>query len=324
MALRRTATILIAIGISALACIGSAAALDYPTRPVHFVVGYPAGGATDIFARLIGQRLSERLGQQFVIENKAGAGNNIGTEAVVNAAPDGYTVLLVNPANAINASLYVKLNFVFLRDIAPVAGFARVPNVMVVPPDFPAKTVAEFIAYAKANPGKVNMASSGNGTSVHLSGELFKAMTGVELQHVPYRGSAPAITDLLGGRVQVMFDNMPSSISHIKSGSLRVLAVTTATRSPELPDVPTVGETVKDYEASAWFGMGAPKNTPKEIIEKLNGEINAILAEPEMKTRIGELGGITMIGSPAEFGQVIATETEKWEKVVKFAGARVE
>jgi tripartite-type tricarboxylate transporter receptor subunit TctC len=324
MALRRTATILIAIGISALACIGCASALDYPTRPVHFVVGYPAGGATDIFARLIGQRLSERLGQQFVIENKAGAGNNIGTEAVVNAAPDGYTVLLVNPANAINASLYVKLNFVFLRDIAPVAGFARVPNVMVVPPDFPAKTVAEFIAYAKANPGKVNMASSGNGTSVHLSGELFKAMTGVELQHVPYRGSAPAITDLLGGRVQVMFDNMPSSISHIKSGSLRVLAVTTATRSPELPDVPTVGETVTDYEASAWFGMGAPKNTPKEIIEKLNSEINAILAEPEMKTRIGELGGITMIGSPAEFGQVIAAETAKWEKVVKFAGARVE
>jgi tripartite-type tricarboxylate transporter receptor subunit TctC len=324
MALRRTATILIAIGMSAWACIGSAAALDYPTRPVHFVVGYPAGGATDIFARLIGQRLSERLGQQFVIENKAGAGNNIGTEAVVNAAPDGYTVLLVNPANAINASLYAKLNFNFIRDIAPVAGFARVPNVMVVPLDFPAQTVAEFIAYAKANPGKVNMASSGNGTSIHLSGELFKAMTGVDMQHVPYRGSAPAITDLLGGRVQVMFDNMPSSISHIKSGSLRVLAVTTATRSPELPDVPTVAETVKDYEASAWFGMGAPKNTPKEIIEKLNGEINAILAEPEMKTRIGELGGIPMIGSPAEFGQVIATETEKWEKVVKFAGARVE
>ena len=324
MAFCRTATILIAIGMSAWACIGSAAALDYPTRPVHFVVGYPAGGATDIVARLIGQRLSERLGQQFVIENKAGAGNNIGTEAVVNAAPDGYTLLLVNPANAINASLYAKLNFVFLRDIAPVAGFARVPNVMVVPPEFPAKTVAEFIDYAKANPGKVNMASSGNGTSIHLSGELFKAMTGVDMQHVPYRGSAPAITDLLGGRVQVMFDNMPSSISHIKSGSLRVLAVTTATRSPELPDVPTVGETVENYEASSWFGMGAPKNTPKEIIEKLNGEVNAILAEPEMKTRIGELGGTPMIGSPAEFGQVIATETEKWEKVVKFAGARVE
>ena len=324
MALRRTATILIATVIAALAGIGNAFALDYPTRPVRFVVGYPAGGATDIFARLIGQRLSERLGQQFVIENKPGAGNNIGTEAVVNAAPDGYTLLLVNPANAINASLYAKLNFVFLRDIAPVAGFARVPNVMVVPPDFPAKTVAEFIDYAKANPGKVNMASSGNGTSIHLSGELFKAMTGVDMQHVPYRGSAPAITDLLGDRVQVMFDNLPSSISHIKSGSLRALAVTTATRSPELPDVPTVGETVKDYEASAWFGMGAPKNTPKDIIEKLNGEINAILAESEMKTRIGELGGITMIGSPEEFGRVIASETEKWKKVVKFAGARVE
>jgi tripartite-type tricarboxylate transporter receptor subunit TctC len=324
MALRCTATILIATVIAALAGIGNAFALDYPTHPVRFVVGYPAGGATDIFARLIGQRLSERLGQQFVIENKPGAGNNIGTEAVVNAEPDGYTLLLVNPANAINASLYAKLNFVFLRDIAPVAGFARVPNVMVVPPDFPAKTVAEFIAYAKANPGKVNMASSGNGTSIHLSGELFKAMTGVDMQHVPYRGSAPAITDLLGDRVQVMFDNLPSSISHVKSGSLRALAVTTATRSPELPDVPTVGETVKDYEASAWFGMGAPKNTPKDIIEKLNGEINAILAEPEMKTRIGELGGITMIGSPDQFGQVIASETEKWEKVVKFAGARVE
>jgi tripartite-type tricarboxylate transporter receptor subunit TctC len=324
MALCRTATILMAMGISALASIGSACALDYPTRPVHFVVGYPAGGSTDIFARLIGQRLSERLGQQFVIENKAGAGNNIGTEAVVNAAPDGYTVLLDNPANAINASLYAKLNFNFIRDIAPVAGFARVPNVMEVPPDFPARTVAEFIAYAKANPGQVNMASSGNGTSIHLSGELFKAMTGVEMQHVPYRGSAPAITDLLSGRVQVMFDNMPSSIAHIKSGSLRALAVTTATRSPELPDVPTVGETVKDYEASAWFGMGAPKNTPKEIIAKLNAEINAILAEPEMKKRIGELGGVTMICSPEEFGQVIAAETEKWEKVVKFAGARVE
>jgi tripartite-type tricarboxylate transporter receptor subunit TctC len=320
----RAATILVAMGLSALAGIGSACALDYPTRTVRFVVGYPAGGATDILARLIGQRLSERLGQQFVIENKAGAGNNIGTEMVVSAEPDGYTVLLVNPANAINASLYAKLNFNFIRDIAPVAGFARVPNVMVVPPDFPAKTVAEFIAYAKANPGKVNMASSGNGTSIHLSGELFKAMTGVEMQHVPYRGSAPAITDLLGNRVQVMFDNMPSSISHIKAGSLRALAVTTAMRSPELPDVPTVGETVKGYEASAWFGMGAPRNTPKEIIDKLNGEINAILAEPAMKARIAELGGIVMAGSPADFAAVIAAETEKWEKVVKFAGARVE
>jgi tripartite-type tricarboxylate transporter receptor subunit TctC len=321
---RRSAVGLIAMVISALAFIASAEALDYPTRSVRFVVGYPAGGATDIFARLIGQRLSERLGQQFVIENKAGAGNNIGTETVVTAAPDGYTVLLVNPANAINASLYAKLNFNFIRDIAPVGGFARVPNVMVVPPELPVKTVAEFIAYVKANPGKVNMASSGNGTSIHLSGELFKAMTGVEMQHVPYRGSAPAITDLLGDRVQVMFDNLPSSISHIKSGALKALAVTTAVRSPELPDVPTVGETVKDFEASAWFGMGVPKNTPKEIIDKLNREINAILAEPTMQARIGELGGVVMPGTPEDFGAVIAAETEKWEKVVKFAGARIE
>jgi tripartite-type tricarboxylate transporter receptor subunit TctC len=324
MALRRSVIALVALGLSALAFNGGASALDYPTRPVHFIVGFPPGGATDILARLIGQRLSERLGQQFIVENKPGAGNNIGTESVVSADPDGYTVLLVNPANAINASLYAKLRFVFLRDIAPVGGFARVPNVMVVPPNFPAKTVAEFIAYTKANPGKVNMASSGNGTSIHLSGELFKAMTGVEMLHVPYRGSAPAITDLLGGMVQVMFDNLPSSMPHIKAGSLRALAVTTATRSPELPDVPTVGETVKDYEASAWFGMGAPKNTPKEIIDKLNAEINAILAEPAMQKRIGELGGIVMPGTPAEFGEVIATETDKWAKVVKFAGAHID
>ena len=325
MASRRAAIGLAAIGLSALIWpAGEASALDYPTRPVRFVVGYPAGGATDILARLIGQRLSERLGQQFVIENKPGAGNNIGTQTVVDADPDGYTVLLVNPANAINASLYVDLKFNFIRDIAPVAGFARVPNVMVVPPDFPAKTVAEFIAYAKANPGKVNMASSGNGTSIHLSGELFKAMTGVEMVHVPYRGSAPAVTDLLSGRVQVMFDNMPSSISHIKAGTLRVLAVTTATRSPELPDVPTVGETVKGYEASAWFGMGAPKNTPPEVIARLNGEINAILDEPTIKARIAELGGVSIAGSPADFGNIIAAETEKWQKVVKFAGLRVE
>jgi tripartite-type tricarboxylate transporter receptor subunit TctC len=324
MVSRRAAIHLVAFGLSALAWPQAASALDYPTRPVRFIVGYPAGGATDILARLIGQRLSERLGQQFIIENKPGAGNNIGTETVVNAEPDGYTVLLVNPANAINASLYAHLNFNFIRDIAPVAGFARVPNVMVVPPDFPAKTVAEFIAYAKANPGKVNMASSGNGTSIHLSGELFKAMTGVDMLHVPYRGSAPAITDLLSGRVQVMFDNMPSSISHIKSGSLRALAVTTATRSPELPDVPTVGETVKGYEASAWFGMGAPRKTPPEIIAKLNSEINAILEEDTMKSRIAELGGISMAGSPEDFGKVIAAETDKWAGVVKFSGAHVE
>ena len=313
-----------ALGLMAALLPGGASALDYPTRSVRFVVGYPAGGATDIMARLIGQRLSERLGQQFIIENKPGAGNNIATDQVVKADPDGYTILLVNPANAINASLYAKLNFDFIRDIAPISGISRVPNVMVVNPSVPAKTVAEFIAYAKANPGAVNMASSGNGTSIHLSGELFKAMAGVDMLHVPYRGSAPAITDLLGGRVQVMFDNMPSAISHIKAGTLRALAVTTATRSSELPDVPTVGETIPGYEASAWFGIGAPKDTPKEIIEKLNREVNAILAEPNIKARLGELGGIPMAGSAADFGVVVAAETEKWAKVVKFAGARVE
>lgn len=323
MASRRAAIGLIAMGFAAFLSTG-AAAQDYPTRPVKWVVGYPPGGATDILARLIGQRLSERLGQQFIIENKPGAGNNVGTESVVNADPDGYTVLLVNPANGINASLYAKLSFNFIRDIAPVAGLARVPNVMVVPKDFPAKTVAEFIAYTKANPGKVNMASSGNGTSIHLSGELFKAMTGVEMLHVPYRGSAPAITDLLSGRVQVMFDNMPSCISHVRAGTLRALAVTTEARSPELPDVPTVGDTVKGYEASAWFGMGAPAKTPKDIIAKLNKEINAILAEPEIKKKIAEMGGVTLTGSPEDFGKIIQSETDKWEKVVKFAGARVE
>src|SRR3954469_23152528 len=248
MTSRRTAIALIALGISALAPIGSASALDYPTRPVRWVVGYPPGGATDIIARLIGQRLSEKLGQQFVIENKPGAGNNIATEAVVNADPDGYTVLLVNPANYINASLYANLKFDFVRDIAAVASFNRVPNVLTVNKEVPAKNVAEFIAYLKENPGKVNMASSGNGTSVHLSGEMFMAMTGTKMQHVPYRGAAPAITDMLGGQVQVIFDNMPSIIQHIRAGSLRALAVTTVSRSPQLPDVPAVAETVTGYE----------------------------------------------------------------------------
>ncbi len=325
MASRRAAIGLAAIGLSALIWpAGGASALDYPTRPVRFVVGYPAGGATDIIARLIGQRLSERLGQQFVIENKPGAGNNIGTEAVVNAEPDGYTVLLVNPANFINASLYTNLKFNFIRDIAPVAAFTRVPNVMTVNRDVPAKSVAEFIAYVKANPGKVNMASSGNGTSVHLSGELFMAMTGAKMLHVPYRGAAPAITDLLGGRVQVIFDNMPSIIGHIQSGSVRALAVTTATRSAQLPEVPTIAETVPGYEASALFGMGAPKKTPPEIIAKLNREINAVLAEPEIKKRMIELGGEPLIGTPDAFGAMIAAETAKWAKVVEFAGVRIE
>ncbi|MGA7804972.1 Bug family tripartite tricarboxylate transporter substrate binding protein [Bradyrhizobium sp.] len=322
---RRTAIGLIAMGSSAVASVRSAAAaLDYPTRPVRFVVGYPPGGATDIIARLVGQRLSEKLGQQFVIENKPGAGNNIGTETVVNAQPDGNTVLLVNPANFINATLYVNLKFNFVRDIAAVASFQRVPNVMTVNKDVPAKNVAEFIAYLKANPGKVNMASSGNGTSVHLSGEMFMAMTGTKMQHVPYRGAAPAISDMLGGQVQVIFDNMPSIIQHIRAGSLRALGVTTTERSPQLPDVQAIAETVPGYEASALFGMGAPKDTPKDIIEKLNSTINAILAEPEMRQRLVELGGEPLIQSPEAFGGMIKAETAKWKKVVEFAGLRVE
>ncbi|TMJ52511.1 MAG: tripartite tricarboxylate transporter substrate binding protein [Alphaproteobacteria bacterium] len=298
MTSRRAAIGLVAIGLPAMVLSArTAAALDYPTRPVRFVVGYPPGGATDILARLIGQRLSEKLGQQFVVENKPGAGNNIGTEAAVNAEPDGYTVLLINPANYINASLYANLKFDFVRDIAPIASFNRVPNVMTVNKDVPAKNVAEFIAYVKANPGKVNMASSGNGTSVHLSGEMFMAMTGTKMQHVPYRGAAPAITDMLGGQVQVIFDNMPSIIQHIRAGSLRALGVTTVQRSPQLPDV---------------------------IIAKLNSEINAVLAEPEMKKRLVELGGEPLIQSPQAFGAQIRAETEKWKKVVEFAGLKVE
>src|SRR4030088_1783961 len=316
---RRAAICLTAMGLSAFASIGSAPAADYPTRPVRFVVGYPPGGATDIIARLIGQRLSEKLGQQFVIENKPGAGNNIATESVINAEPDGYTVLLVNPANYVNTSLYANLKFNFPRDIAPIASFNRVPNVMTVNKDVQAKTVAEFIAYAKANPGKVNMASSGNGTSVHLSGEMFMMMTGTKMQHVPYRGSAPAITDLLGGQVQLIFDNMPSIIQHVRAGSLRALAVTTTARSPLLPDVPTLAETVPGYEASALFGMGAPKKTPPEIIEKLNKEINAVLAEPGIKARLVDLGGEPLIGSPEAFGAMIVAETDKWKKVIEEA-----
>jgi tripartite-type tricarboxylate transporter receptor subunit TctC len=320
MIARRTAIALIAFGLSAAASIGSAAALDYPTRPVRWVVGYPPGGATDIIARLIGQRLSERLGQQFVIENKPGAGNNIATESVINAEPDGYTLLLVNPANYINTSLYANLKFNFPRDIAPIAAFNRAPNVMTVNKDVPAKTVAEFIAYVKANPGKVNLASSGNGTSVHLSGEMFMAMTGAKMQHVPYRGAALALTDLIGGQVQVIFDNMPSVIQHIRSGALRALAVTSTERSALLPDTPTLADTVPGYEASALFGMGAPKNTPKEIIEKLNKEINAVLAEPAIKARLVELGGEPLIGTPDAFGAMIVAETEKWNKVIESAG----
>jgi tripartite-type tricarboxylate transporter receptor subunit TctC len=320
---RRVALLALALGACAAGA-ATARADDYPNRPVKWIVGYPAGGSTDILARLFGQWLSDRLGQQFIVENRPGAGNNIGTEAVVNSPADGYTVLLVNPANAINVTLYTHLKFDFLRDIAPVAGFIRVPNVMEVNPNVPVKTVAEFIAYAKERPGKINMASSGNGTSIHLSGELFKMMTGVNLTHVPYRGSAPALTDMLGGQVQVMFDNMPSSIEHIRAGKLRALAVTTDVRSKALPDVPTVAETVKGYEGSAWFGMGVPKGTPKAVIDKLNREINLALKDEKMLAKLAELGGIPMPGSAEDFGKINTAEVAKWAKVVKAAGIHVD
>jgi len=315
-----------ALGLICAALLGAATtqAADYPTRPVRWIVGYPAGGTTDILARLVGHWLSERLGQQFVVENKPGAGNNIATEAAIRSPADGYTVLLVNPANAINATLYQKLPFNFMRDTVPVGGIMRVPNVMEVNPSVPAKTVAEFIAYAKANPGKINWASSGNGTSVHLSGELFKIMTGVDLTHVPYRGSAPALTDMISGTVQVMFDNMPSSLPHIQAGKLRALAVTTAQRSDALPGVPTIAETVQGYEASAFFGMSVPKGTPDEVIDILNREINAALTDPGMKAKLAELGGIPIPGSPADFGRVVSEETEKWAKVIKSGGVTLE
>jgi tripartite-type tricarboxylate transporter receptor subunit TctC len=309
---------LFALGVSA------AQAQDYPARPVRLVVPYPAGGTTDILARIIGQYLSEHLGQQFVIDNRAGAGNNIGTEIVANSAPDGYTLLLINPANAINTSLYKKLPFNFLRDIAPVAGIIRVPNVMEVNPAFPAKSVEEFIAYGKAHPAKINMASSGNGTSVHLSGELFMVMTGVKMTHVPYRGAAPALTDLMAGTVDVMFDNLPASIEFIRAGKLRAIAVTTATRNEALPDVPAVGETVHGYEASAWFGIGTRNGTPAAAVEKLNRTVNAALADPKVKARLAELGGIPIPGPPSEFGKLMVDETEKWAKAVKFAGVSIE
>ncbi len=303
---------------------GNADALDYPTRQPHIIVGYPPGGSTDICARLFADWLGKRLGQQFIVENRPGAGNNLGTDAVAKAAPDGYTIVLVNPANAINASLYKHLNFVFLRDIDPVAGFIRVPNVMEVHPSVPVKTGAEFIAYVKANPDKVNLASSGNGTSIHLSGELFKMMTGTKMTHVPYKGSAPMLTDLLGGQVQVTFDNLPSSISHIKAGKLRALGVTTTQRSDELPDVPTVAETVPGYEASAFFGIGVPHGTPKEIVDLLNKEINLALKEPTLVAKLKELGGTPIPGSAADFGKLVADETAKWEKVVHAANLSID
>ena len=303
---------------------GIAKALDYPTRPVRIMVGYPPGGPSDIVARLIGQFLSERLNQPFITENRPGAGGNVGTETVVRAAPDGHTLLLVGAPNAINAAVYDNLNFNFIRDIAPVASIIRVPLVMEVNTSVPARSVPEFIAYAKGNPGKINMASPGYGTSQHVSGELFKMMTGINMVHVPYRGSAPALTDLLGGQVQVMFDTTPASIGFIRAGQIRALAVTTASRSEALPEVPAIAEFVPGYEASAWYGVGAPRNTPAGIVETLNKEINAALADSSIKARLADLGGTALPGSPAEFAALISSETEKWAKVVKASGARPE
>jgi tripartite-type tricarboxylate transporter receptor subunit TctC len=293
-------------------------AQSYPSRPVRIVVGFPAGGGVDIVARIIGQYLTDRLGQPFVVENRPGAGSNLGTEAVVNANSDGYTLLLASVSAAINATLYDKLSF-SVRDIAPVAGIMRVPGVMEVNPSFPATTVSEFVAFAKANAGKVNMASAGNGTLQHVCGELFKMMTGIEMLHVPYRGSAPALTDLLAGRVQVTFDPLPSSIGYIRSGKLRALAVTTANRAESLPDTATVGESVAGFEASAWYGVGAPKDTPPEVIDKLNLAVNAALGDPAIKARLGELGGTVLPGSPGMFSQLVAAEIEKWGKVIRAA-----
>jgi tripartite-type tricarboxylate transporter receptor subunit TctC len=323
--LRRRDFLQLAAGAAALGTASTvASAQAYPTRPVHWIVSFTAGGPNDTVARIIGQYLSDRLGQQFVIENKVGAGGNIGMAAVLSSPPDGYTIGFVAPNNAINTTLYEKLPFDFVRDSVPVAGTMLLTNVMVVHPDVPAKTVAEFIAYAKANPGKINMASSGSGTSVHMSGELFKVMTGINMQHVPYRGSAPAMQDLLTNRVQVIFDNLPGSMAHIKAGTLRALGVTAGKRAEALPDVPTIGETVPGYEAVIWYGIVAPKGTPPEVVDTLNTAVNAVLADPQLKARLAALGGEPMPMTPAQFGKLIADETEKWAKVVKFSGAKAD
>jgi tripartite-type tricarboxylate transporter receptor subunit TctC len=325
MKLPRRTFLQLAAGTAALPAVSRVArAQTYPTRPVRIIVGFPAGGATDILARLTGQWLSERLGQQFIIENRAGAGGNIGTEAVVKAPPDGYTLLQVATPNGLNAALYTNLNFNFVRDIAPVIGVMRTSYVIVVHPSVPATTVPEFIAYAKANAGKVNMASAGNGTPQHIFGELFKMMAGVDLTHVPYRGGAPATTDLIGGQVQVIFSPLPESIEHIKAGKLRPLAVTTVTRLDVLPNIPTVGDFLPGYEGTGWLGVGAPKNTPAEIIDKLNKEINAGLADPKIVARIAELGGAVLGGSPTAFGKIVSDDIEKWAKVIKSAGIKAD
>ena len=325
MKLQRRQFLQLAAGAAALPVTsGVASAQTYPARPVRLVIGYTPGGSADLTARLMGQWLSERLGQSFVIENRPGGGTNIATEAVVRAAPDGYTLLLVAPANAINATLYDKLNFDFLRDMEPVAGIIRFPNVVVVTPSLPVNSIPELIAYAKANPGKLNMASSGNGSTIHMSGELFKMLTGINMVHVPYRGGAPALTDLIAGQVQVMFDNIPTCAEHVKSGKLRGLAVTSTTRSDVLPDLPVVADFLPGYEASAWYGVAAPKGTPPEIIERLNKAVNEILADPKAKARFTELGAFLLPGSALDFGKLLANETDKWGKVVKFAGAKVD
>ena len=303
---------------------GSASAEAYPSRPVRFIIGYTPGGSADLTARLMGQWLSEKLGQSFVIENRPGGGTNIATEQALRATPDGYTLLLVAPANAINATLYNKLPFDFMKEMEPIAGIIRFPNVVVVHPSLPIKSIPELIAYAKANPGKLNMASSGNGSTIHMSGELFKMLTGINMQHVPYRGGAPALTDMLSGVMQVMFDNIPTCAEHVKSGKLRGLAVTSTTRSEVLPDLPLVADFLPGYEASAWYGLAAPKGTPPEIVQTLNKAVNEILADPKAKARFTELGAILLPGSAAEFGKLVADETEKWGKVVKFAGAKVD
>jgi tripartite-type tricarboxylate transporter receptor subunit TctC len=322
--LRRTFIKSAAAALAAATLPHLAAAADYPSRPVRIIAGFAAGGGVDVTARLIGQWLGERLGQTFVIENRPGAGGNLGTEAVVNAAADGYTLLLATVPNAVNASLYEKLNFNFIRDTAPIAGIIRVPMVVLLNPSVPAKTLAEFIDYAKANPEKVNMASAGNGSAPHMAGELFKTMAGVNLVHVPYRGQGPALTDLLGGQVQVLFAATPGTTDYIRTGRLRALAVTTAARAEMLPEFPVVGDVVPGYEASQWYGISAPKNTPAEIVDRLNREINAAIADPKMKTRLAAIGGEPLPGSPAAFGALIAEETEKWGKVVRAAGIKPE